>query len=443
MNRSPSPVAASARDLPRRTDGTRETVELALLLLAAAVAYLLATSVPVPAQGAYILFALGGLLLGGALLRRWSLRRFQDGVVSASADSGDTAFEQARTLWRLRASVQDSPGRLAQLTAGLAAVGGNIRTVHVHPTPDGAVDEVLVHMPDQVGARQLVRAVTAAGGRDVSAAKADVRQLDDLPTRALSLATALVTGDGELVHVLRGLLGTVDIRWHENQDAELGEVRENTMWVRAPGGGVLKLTRAATSFTPAEFARARTLADLAEHSRARLGRAEARVRVAGTELVVRTADRDDLALVTDFHDRCSRSSRYQRYFGPGPWQGGLSRLLTPALGRTLAVLEPGGQMIAMGNLMYGENTGEGDTGELALLVRDDWQRRGVGTMLAKKLVGEADALGLRSLHAHTQIDNAVIARILREAGLKLDGVPEPGEWSWRRPVVSERGRSRL
>ncbi|MFD0490015.1 GNAT family N-acetyltransferase [Saccharopolyspora spinosporotrichia] len=84
----------------------------------------------------------------------------------------------------------------------------------------------------------------------------------------------------------------------------------------------------------------------------------------------------------------------------------------------------------MGNLMY-----DGDIGEIALLVRDDWQRRGVGSVLAARLVEEAQALGIATLSAHTHVDNTAIARTLRKAGLKLVGAPEPGEWCWMKATA--------
>jgi GNAT superfamily N-acetyltransferase len=327
--------------------------------------------------------------------------------------------------------VQDTPGQLAQLTTAVAALGGNIRTVQVHPTPDGAVDEVLLHMPGNVSERALVRAVVDAGARDVSVQRADVRELDDVPTRVLTLATELINGQGELVRVLRRMLGRVEVRWQEQPDPplEVDGLADDAMCLAAPGGGVLVLRRRGGSFTPAEFARARSMTELALACRTRSRDAAEEIVVAGTVLTVRPADRDDTAAVADFHDRCTASSRYRRYGSPGPSAGsrGLLRLLTPALGRTLLVLDAGGSVVAMGNVMY-----DGDDGELGLLVRDDWQRRGLGSQLASRLVAEADVQGLASITAQTHMDNTAVARVLQGAGLRLVGAPEPGEWTWSR-----------
>ncbi|MEU6131135.1 GNAT family N-acetyltransferase [Saccharopolyspora sp. NPDC047091] len=411
---------------PVRGGWTREVVELALLCAAAGLAHLLATGRPTAPS--VLLIAAGALLAAGAAVRfSWTRRPVPPPEFAPEQVLGEPAAPRA--LWRLRASVTDDPGSLAGLASGLAGLGGDIRTVHVHPVADGAVDEVLVHVPTSAGEADLVRAVADAGGRDVTARPADVRELDDVPTRTLHLAADLVRGRGDLVRALRGTLGPVEVRWQEHS-AEPDGVDGRWLRLTVPGGGALVLDRAGAAFTPAEFARARAMVDLAATCRERL-RPEVRelVTTGGEALVLRTADRADLELVAAFHARCSAATRYRRYASPGPAGGdrGLLRLLTPELGRSLLVLDADGQVVAMGNLMR-----DGTAAELALLVRDDRQRSGIGTRLAAELVAQADADGMTAVWAHTRVDDTAIARTLRAAGLKLVGVPEPGEWSWSR-----------
>ncbi|MEV0701281.1 GNAT family N-acetyltransferase [Saccharopolyspora sp. NPDC050389] len=406
-----------------RGDWTRELIELAALFLAAGAANLFATGAQ--DRGALVLLSVGAVLLVMAT-GRWWWRRQQ--VPAAPEVRVPEVVSVQQTLWRLRASVTDTPGRLAHLAGGLAALGADIRTMQVHPVAGGVVDEVLLHVPSRVSGRELVAAVEAAGGRDVTAVRADVRELDDVPTRATNLAIDLVNGRTELVRALRALLGQVAVRWQE----EAGSSSGGAMCLADPGGGVLVLERPGGAFTPAEFARARAMVELADSCRARVRPFSDVARAAsGAELTIRPADRADVELVSAFHERCSSAARYRRYFSPGPGLGerGLLRLLTPALGRSLLALAPDGEVIGMGNLMY-----DGDSGELALLVRDDWQRQGVGTALARKLVEQAEELGIGTLTAQTHVDNTAIARTLRGAGLKLIGAPEPGEWSWSREL---------
>ncbi|MER7082568.1 L-amino acid N-acyltransferase YncA [Saccharopolyspora kobensis] len=409
-----------------RGDWTRELVELAALFLAAGAVNLAVTGAHALTVGSSVLLSIGAVLLVVAAIR-WFLKRPPQVTTTAPAPVPEEP-DVRQALWRLRASVTDAPGRLARLAGGLAALGGDIRTMQVHPVADGAVDEVLLHVPDRTTRWELIEAVEAAGGRDVVVARADVRELDDVPTRTANLATDLVNGRTDLVRALSALLGRVEVRWQE----EAGSCSGTAMRLAAPGGGELVLERPGGSFTPAEFARASAMVELAAACRTRIRPPQDQFRTSGgVELTIRAADRADVALVAEFHERCSSAARYRRYFSPGPAPGvrGLQRLLTPALGRALLAVAPNGDVVGMGNLMY-----DGDTGELALLVRDDWQRRGVGAALAGRLVEQARQLDLRTLTAHTHVDNTAIARTLRRAGLKLVGAPEPGEWRWSREL---------
>ncbi|MFD0490017.1 ACT domain-containing protein [Saccharopolyspora spinosporotrichia] len=191
-------------------------------------------------SGSYALIALSGLIVLAVVGRRlWKHRRRSVEAPPAPADGADfdDVQDRSRRLWRLRASVTDSPGRLARLAAGLAALGGNIRTVHVHPTVDGAVDEVLLHVPARVTEAELIAAVAGAGGRDATATQADVRELDDVPTRTLNLAKDLVNGRSELVRVLRGVLGDIGVQWQEDALAPGAEgLGGTTIRLAAPGG---------------------------------------------------------------------------------------------------------------------------------------------------------------------------------------------------------------
>ncbi|MEU5939970.1 GNAT family N-acetyltransferase [Micromonospora sp. NPDC047548] len=318
-------------------------------------------------------------------------------------------------LWRIRATVDDRPGYLSVLTASLALRGVNILTVQVHTTEAGAVDDFLVDAPDALGEADLVAAVERGRGRDCWVARSGARGLVDQPTRVLGLATRLVRDPDATGEVLRAMLGADEVSWRPAPAGPHGGVGAARMLLADPAGGSYELRRRAPSFTPAEYARAQALVELA----ATVARREAdRVTLVlsdGAELVVRPATADDLAGVVDLHEACSARSRQRRYFGGGalPAPARMLRLLEPSRGTTLVATTGGAAepVVAMANLL-----GEGDEAEAALLVRDDWQRRGLGSALLRRLLGHADRSGYAAVLLHVQAENSPMLRTVRRLG---------------------------
>ena len=112
----------------------------------------------------------------------------------------------------------------------------------------------------------------------------------------------------------------------------------------------------------------------------------------GGEVVLRGARPQDAEPVAAMHLRCSLETTYGRYFTLLPR---VSRRWQQALLSTdvalVAVL--GRDVVALGNLAAGPG---GDV-ELALLVEDAQQGRGLGTVLAAQLAATARLLGHRSV----------------------------------------------
>lgn len=318
-------------------------------------------------------------------------------------------------LWRVRATVVDKPGFLAVLAASLALRSVNILSVGVHITEDGAVDDFLVDAPDDLTEEQLLAAVERGRGYHAWAARADTHSLVDAPTRALDLATLLVRDPSAVGDALAELL---DARASWQPDDRPG-VSGTRMRVPAPGGGCWLVERAAPAFTPAEYARAQALLAVAATVTANPRAADraALLLPGGRELTLRRAGLPDLAAVRAMHARCSPASLSQRYLaaGRGPADPQLARLLTPASGCALVVEAPGAfadRVVAVANLV-----GEGVQAELALLVEDAWQQRGIGTALLRRAASIAADSGFEALVIHTRAQNGAMRRTLR----RLDG----------------------
>ncbi|MFF5181278.1 GNAT family N-acetyltransferase [Micromonospora sp. NPDC000316] len=322
------------------------------------------------------------------------------------------------TLWRIRATVDDRPGYLSVLTASLALRGVNILTVQVQPTEHGAVDDFLVDAPDTLDEAGLIAAVERGRGRDCWVTRSEARGLADQPTRVLGLATRLVRDPDATGEALRTLLGADAVSW---RPASAGLDRGITgagMLLADPAGGSFALQRAEPAFTPAEYARAQALVELAATVARRAADQVTLVLPDGAETAVRPATADDLSGVLELHESCSPLSRQRRYLGGAslPQPARLRRLLEPSRGVTLIATStaPDGaadSVVAMANLL-----GEGDEAEVALLVRDDWQRRGLGSALLRRLVQHADRAGYAALLLHVQAENTPMLRTLHRLG---------------------------
>ena len=200
--------------------------------------------------------------------------------------------------------------------------------------------------PDALTEADLVAAVERGRGRDCWVARSEARVLVDQPTRALGLAGRLVRDPDALGELLRTLLGADAVTWRPVTGPPAGQPERHrfdpdTMWLADPAGGSFEVVRAAPDFTPAEYARAQALVDLAAAVAERGVDRVTLLLTDGAEVEVRPATGDDLPAVADMHRRCSAASRQQRYpTGAAPTGEQLSRSLVPATGVSLVATVP-------------------------------------------------------------------------------------------------------
>ncbi|MFJ6718000.1 MULTISPECIES: GNAT family N-acetyltransferase [unclassified Streptomyces] len=440
-DRNPAPAQRSHRHHWRR-----DLVELAALFCAVAVADGIANLVAHGPRGPVLLVASAVALLVTAAFHTWWARRHSHapppgpalpdtGTAPAAGGRAASSAPTAAALWRMRTTVRDEPGSLAALCSALARNGVDILTLQTHPLPEGGtVDEFLLRAPQQLPSADLTRAVSGAGGHSTWIERADTHDLVDTPTRVLGLATRTALDAAELPLALRQLLGrctihsipatTLSGRPNAGADAPVEGVLEATvMRLRDPSGGAITVERPYLPFTPTEFARARALVELDARLGPRVPRSQDVLTLPeGNEITVRRADGSDLAAARAMHDRCSERTLGLRYHGPvADADRYLGHLLSPRFGRTLAATTASGKLVALGHLLW-----DGDETEVALLIEDDWQRRGIGSELLRRLITMAVEAGCDSVYAVTQASNTGMVAAMRGLGLPLDYQIEEG-----------------
>src|SRR5262244_1641806 len=129
----------------------------------------------------------------------------------------------------------------------------------------------------------------------------------------------------------------------------------------------------------------------------------------GSVVSIRPILPDDAPRLQEFHGRLSGDTAYQRFFA-------IVKRLTPDWARVLATVDyrrrlalvvetpgsSGPELIAVGRY---DALDEPDTVEVAFVVQDSWQNRGLGTMLFDAILCAAAARSYRRFRAYVLADN--------------------------------------
>jgi acetyltransferase len=136
-------------------------------------------------------------------------------------------------------------------------------------------------------------------------------------------------------------------------------------------------------------------------------------------LQIRPVSAADAGRLVELHARCSEQAQYFRFHAPKP------RLRAVEADYLAAVDGRGGIALAATVVEDGEErivadarfdlVGDGDA-ETALLIRDDFAGRGLGTALLGRLLDLAAGLGVRRLLLDILADNAAMLALARRVG---------------------------
>ena len=151
-------------------------------------------------------------------------------------------------------------------------------------------------------------------------------------------------------------------------------------------------------------------------------------------LRIRPIRPDDAQLLVTFHSRLSTDSVYRRYFSMHPElsDAEVVHLTTVDYFDRLAfIVQDGTHLVAVGRYDRIPGTTEA---EVAFVVADEYQRRGIGLLLLEHLAEEAWRLGITTFVAETQAGNMDMMGVFENAGFPVTSKIEDEIISVRFPI---------
>lgn len=148
----------------------------------------------------------------------------------------------------------------------------------------------------------------------------------------------------------------------------------------------------------------------------------------GQSVLIREIREQDIELERRFIERLSPESRRFRFLGT---------LVSPSdnLLRQLVVLDPARDVALIALISDGKeqveigvarlSTEGDDTCEFAVTVSDEWQNKGLGTLLMQHLISSAIERGIKSMHSTDAADNEHMREFASRLGFKR--APDPDD----------------
>jgi acetyltransferase len=144
---------------------------------------------------------------------------------------------------------------------------------------------------------------------------------------------------------------------------------------------------------------------------------------------IRMINADDETRLEQFGAHLSLRSRYQRFFSPrGFLPGEVRRLTNLDPGHEVALvatIEVAGQQRLVGVARYVIDSID-HSAEMAIVIADDWQSRGLGGSLLARLLQHAEQHGIHTLKGLLLATNLGMQRLAMRMGFTLTRVPGDG-----------------
>jgi ribosomal protein S18 acetylase RimI-like enzyme len=274
-------------------------------------------------------------------------------------------------LWKVRTTLADRPGALAELARRCGEAGVNILGLQIFPGVGTVTDELLLRTPADWSLARVAELLEDAGGSRVSVVRCTESALVDQPTRYVEAARTVLDQPASFAEVVAALFDAEPDRADEDDPlARVQDVLDLTV------RDVTVQVRRLAPFTATERARASSLADLVDDVLAR------------------------------------------------------NRRLTPAVGRRVdpsAVPSYDGYVdgvravvdgTVVGHATFADVPDEEGVAAIDLYVDPAWRRRGIGTRLLRDAAREAGVRRIRALVLTTRADNQAALAIVLASGLR-------------------------
>ncbi len=352
-------------------------------------------------------------------LEHWNALMARIGTSVAPADMLLLPEHEAGARWRVRIDIPDRPGGLARLVRAMGSLHMSTVSAQVVGSGDGTrtIDLALIS-PAQVSQDAILAAALSAGSNayiTVGTAADGV----DTPTRTLDFASELVRTPSWGPQAAARLVEADHV---EVQGAAEGEDDSvNVMRLQWTPDLHVVLRRNWAPFAGAEQTRASALLRLSAAIADRAGEEDEFHWVEpirnGTAWI-RLAHPDDARAITEMHHRCSERSRYLRYFSLRDWRDvQLRRLAGGHRGATLVAMSEPGKVVALGNVFPEGPEDQRTRAEVAIIVEDAYQGRGLGTALFRRQLQMAQRLGFSEVTAVVLAENKGMLHLLKTSGL--------------------------
>lgn len=273
-------------------------------------------------------------------------------------------------LWRVRTTLADRPGSLAELASSCGAAGVNILGLHVFPGVDRVTDEMVLRTPDDWELADLAALVERSGGTRVSVLPCTEAALADQPTRYVLAARSILAQPAAFPDVVARLFDAEA----DPPGSTLGQLMDG---MDLEVGDVFVQVRRTAPFTAAEHARGTALAELVTDVLAVARHQPAPVPVP------EAGPGGDGSPVFEVCDNAVRAYVDRTAVGSATWA-----------------------------------VGPDSAWELDLAVDPAWRRRGIGSRLLLETARAARAGGAEEIVVRTAADNGAVLPLVLGTGLR-------------------------